>query len=56
MRRTATLRSLSGWPRARLAIVPGAASAVTTPPSPGGPAYSYVALGDSYASGEELPS
>jgi lysophospholipase L1-like esterase len=30
------------------------ASAVTIPPSPGGPAYRYVALGDSFASGEGL--
>jgi hypothetical protein len=37
-----------------LALAPTTASAVTVPPGPGGPAYRYVALGDSYASGEGL--
>jgi lysophospholipase L1-like esterase len=55
MGRTTTLRSLIALAAVlALASVPAAASAVTIPPSPGGPAYSYVALGDSYASGEGL--
>jgi hypothetical protein len=55
MSRTATLKSVIGLAAVlALAIAPGAASAVTTPPSGGATAYSYVALGDSYASGEGL--
>jgi hypothetical protein len=55
MRRSGMLRSAAGLAAVlMLAIVPGAASGVTTPPAPGGPAYSYTALGDSYASGEGL--
>jgi hypothetical protein len=43
-------------PMALLALVlaPASASAMNVPPPPGGPEYSYVALGDSYGSGEGL--
>jgi hypothetical protein len=49
-RRLATL----GFTLGVVLAAAASAGAVTTPPAPGGPAYKYVALGDSYASGEGL--
>jgi hypothetical protein len=52
-RATCVLTALIGL-LAAAALTSATASAVLAPPTAGGPAYRYVALGDSYASGEGL--